>query len=122
ETLIRRPNWYTLASTTQLHEELQKSDSLRLAPMAVLFHMRLTRPILGMILVLLGLSVILRDQNRNVFISAGLCVLLCGLFFAALFGCRQLGDNDVLPPALAAWMPVLLFGPLSVVMFDAVHT
>jgi lipopolysaccharide export system permease protein len=122
ETLTRRPNWYSLASTIQLHEELQKSDSMRLAPMAVLFHMRLTRPILGMILVLLGLSVILRDQNRNIFISAGMCLLLCGIFFAALFGCRQLGDNDVLPPALAAWMPVLLFGPLSVVMFDAVHT
>jgi len=122
ETLVRRPNWYNLSSTLQLHAELQKPESMRLAAMAVLFHMRLTRPILGMILVLLGLSVILRDQNRNVFISAGVCVLLCGVFFAALFGCKQLGDNDVLPPALAAWIPVLLFGPLSLVMFDAVHT
>jgi lipopolysaccharide export system permease protein len=122
ETLTRRYNWYSLASTYQLFEELQKPESIRLASMAVLFHMRLTRPILGMILLLLGLSVILRDQNRNIFISAGMCVVLCGVFFAALFGCRQLGDNDVLPPALAAWVPVLLFGPLSLVMFDAVHT
>jgi lipopolysaccharide export system permease protein len=34
----------------------------------------------------------------------------------------MLGDNDFLPPALAAWAPVLLFGPLAVAMFDAVHT
>jgi lipopolysaccharide export system permease protein len=122
DTITRRPNWYNLSSTLDLFGELQKPESIRLAPMAVLFHMRLTRPIIGMILVLLGLSVILRDQNRNIFISAGMCVLLCGVFFAALFGCKQLGDNDVLPPALAAWLPVLLFGPLSVVMFDAVHT
>jgi lipopolysaccharide export system permease protein len=122
ESIVRRPNWYNLSSTLDLFGELQKPESIRVAPMAVLFHMRLTRPILGMILVLLGLSVILRDQNRNIFISAGMCVLLCGLFFAALFGCKQLGDNDVLPPVLAAWMPVFLFGPLSVVMFDAVHT
>ena len=122
EAVTRRPNWFSLSSTLQLYEELQKPESSRLAPIAVLFHMRLTRPILGMILVLLGLSVILRDQNRNIFISAGVCVVLCGMFFAALFGCKQLGDNDMLPPALAAWTPVLFFGPLSVVMFDAVHT
>jgi lipopolysaccharide export system permease protein len=122
ETITRRPNWYNLSSTLQLFAELQKPESIRLAAMAVLFHMRLTRPIIGMILLLLGLSVILRDQNRNIFISAGVCVVLCGVFFAALFGCKQLGDNDILPPALAAWLPVLLFGPLSVVMFDAVHT
>jgi len=32
------------------------------------------------------------------------------------------GDSEVLPPALAAWAPVLGFGPLSLVLFDAVHT
>lgn len=122
DTITRRTNWYVLSSTAQLHEELQKPDSIRLASMAVLFHMRLTRPILGMVLLLLGLSVILRDQNRNIFISAGMCLVLCGVFFAAMFGCRQLGDNEFLSPALAAWLPVLLFGPLSLVMFDAVHT
>jgi lipopolysaccharide export system permease protein len=122
ETITRRSNWFSMSSTAQLHEELQKPESIRVASMAVLFHMRLTRPILGMVLVLLGLSVILRDQNRNIFISAGMCLVLCGVFFAAMFGCKQLGDNDYLPPALAAWLPVLTFGPVSVVMFDAVHT
>lgn len=122
DALTRRPTWYVWASTLQLHHELQKPESMRLASMAVLFHMRLTRPILGMVLVLLGLSVILRDQNRNVFISAGMCLVLCGVFFAAIFGCRQLGDSEYLSPALAAWLPVLFFGPFAVVKFDAVHT
>src|SRR5262249_52755607 len=102
--------------------ELNKTDSPRLAAMAVLFHMRLTRPILGLILVFLGLSVILRDQNRHVFISAGLCLGLCAFFFAACFACQQLGNSDVLAPALAAWLPVLFFGPLAFVLFDAIHT
>src|SRR5439155_18461899 len=102
--------------------ELSRPDSTRLAAMAVLFHMRLSRPILGMILVVLGLAVILRDQNRNVFISAGLCLLLCGLFFAAQFACKGLGDYEYLSPALAAWLPVLVFGPFGFAMFDAIHT
>jgi lipopolysaccharide export system permease protein len=84
--------------------------------------MRLTRPLLGMILVFMGLSVILTDQNRNVFISAGLCLVLCALFFAAIFASKQLGDSDIVAPTLAAWLPVLLFGPLVFVMFDTVHT
>jgi lipopolysaccharide export system permease protein len=114
--------WFYLANTWRLYQELGKPDVERLAPMAVLFHMRLTRPLLGIILVLLGMSVILRDQNRNVFISAGLCLVICAAFFAACFSCQQLGDKEFLSPALAAWLPVMLFGPMAFVMFDAIHT
>jgi lipopolysaccharide export system permease protein len=122
DALTRHPNWYLLASTWRLYGELQRPESTRLAPMAVLFHARLTRPLLGMLLVFLGLAVILRDQNRNVIVSSGLCLVLCGVFFAAIYSCKMLGDSDILAPALAAWLPVLCFGPLALVLFDAVHT
>lgn len=122
DALTRHRNWFNFASTARLYQELNKPDTVRVASMAVVFHMRLTRPILGMILVVMGLSIILRDQNRNVFISAGMCLVLCGLFFAACFAAKQLGDNDILAPALAAWLPVFFFGPISFAMFDAVHT
>jgi lipopolysaccharide export system permease protein len=122
EAVTRNPNWFIMASTPQLYEELQRPESTRLASMAVLFHTRLTRPILGMVLVVLGLSVILRDQNRNVIISSGMCLVLCGVFFAACYACKMLGDNEYINPALSAWLPVLFFGPHAVVLFDAVHT
>jgi lipopolysaccharide export system permease protein len=122
KSVTRNPNWFQMASTSQLYGELQRPESTRLASMAVLFHTRLTRPILGMVLVLLGLSVILRDQNRNVIISSGMCLVLCGVFFAACYACKMLGDNEYINPALAAWMPVLVFGPHALVLFDAVHT
>jgi lipopolysaccharide export system permease protein len=122
DAVTRQAKWFQFASTLRLYEELQRPDTVRVPQMAVMFHMRLTRPILGMILVFMGLSVILTDQNRHVFISAGLCLVLCGLFFAAIFAAKQLGDTDILSPALAAWLPVLVFGPLAFVMFDAVHT
>jgi lipopolysaccharide export system permease protein len=122
DAITRSRTWYVFASTARLREELNKPDSTRLAAMAVLFHMRLTRPILGLLLVCLGLSVILRDQNRNVFISTGLCLILCAVFFGACFACKHLGDNEYLSPALAAWLPVLCFGPLAFALFDAVHT
>ncbi len=122
ETMSRGRNWFIVASTARIYEEMNKPESLRFSEMAVLFHMRLTRPIMGILLVFLGLSVILRDQNRNVFISAGLCLIMCAVFFAAQFSCKYLGDHDNLSPALAAWLPVLGFGPVAFVLFDAVHT
>jgi lipopolysaccharide export system permease protein len=122
QATTRAKNWFMFMPTHVLFQEINKPGSSQLASLAVIFHMRLTRPVLGMILVLLGLSVILRDQNRNIFISAGMCLVLCGVFFAACFTCQYLGNNELVSPALAAWLPVLAFGPLSLVMFDAVHT
>jgi lipopolysaccharide export system permease protein len=122
DSLTREPNWFLRTSTWQLYQELQRPESQRLASMAVLFHTRLTRPLLGFVLVLMGLSVILRDQNRNVFISAGMCLVLCGVFFASCTACKMLGDKELLTPALAAWLPVIVFGPFAFVLFEAAHT
>lgn len=122
ETLTRDPKWFQLAPTLRLYQELQRTESNRLAAVAVLFHTRLTRPLLGMVLVLMGLSVILRDTNRNVIISSGVCVVLCGVFFVVCHACKMLGDAELISPALAAWLPVIGFGPFSWVMFDAVQT
>lgn len=122
ESITRKQKWYLHASTQQLYDDLQRPDSERLSAKAVLFHMRFTRPILSLILVLMGLSVILRDQNRSVLISAGMCLVTCVIFFAATYLCKMLGDYDIVPPAFAAWLPVLIFGPFALVRFDAVHT
>ena len=122
DVITRARNWYNFASTARLRSELRKPDSARLASMAVLFHSRLVRPLLGFILVLSGVSLILKDQNRNIFISAGFCVGLCGIFFAVTFACKSLGDNEYLPPSLAAWAPILYFGPFSVAWFERMQT
>ncbi|MFO0807150.1 MAG: LptF/LptG family permease [Gemmataceae bacterium] len=122
DAVTRKSNWYMFASTVRLQEMLYRPDGKRQPAIAVLFHQRLTRPLLGFLLVVMGLSLILRDTNRNVFIGTALCLIMCGLFFAAVFASKQLGDSEYLSPALAAWMPVLLFGPLAFAMFDAIHT
>ena len=122
ETVTRNKNWVMFLPTWKLLEELDRGTAFRPSAVAVVFHIRLTRPILGVIIVVLGLSIILRDQNRNVYISAGLCVTICAVFFAACFASRHLGESEYLPPALAAWLPVLVFGPAAWVTFDAVHT
>ena len=122
DAITRNPNWFGFASTIRLFQEMQRPDASRAPSLAVLFHSRLVRPLIGVVLVMLGLSVILRDQNRNIFISAGICLVLCCLFFGAGYSAKMLGDNDFVHPALAAWMPVMVFGPYALVLFDAAHT
>ena len=122
DTITHSKNFAIYIPTWKLPEELARTDHNKRAGLAVLFHSRFVRPILGMLLVFMGLSIILRDQNRNVFISAGLCLGLCVVFFLVGAGCRFLGEHEHLRPDIAALMPVLIFGPISFVMFDAVHT
>lgn len=127
ETVVRVKTWYTYLPTWKILRELDRpGNSTQHANLAIVFHTRLTRPLVGIILVVLGLSVILRDQNRNVFVSTGLCLLLCIVFFVTIFGCQYLGKEDFaaayVSPALAAWLPVIIFGPFAFVMYDAVHT
>jgi lipopolysaccharide export system permease protein len=122
ETMTRVKNWYLYMPTWRLLRELERPTDTQHSIIAVEFHTRLTRPLVGMILILMGLSVILRDQNRNVFISAGMCLIMCGIYFGTLFMCKHLGKGDTLTPALAAWLPVFLFGPISALMYAEVHT
>jgi lipopolysaccharide export system permease protein len=122
DAVTRGANWYTYASTPDLRTLLARPDPRRQPAVAVTFHLRLTRPLVGAVMVLLALAVILRDQNRHVFINAGLCLVLIAVFYAAVYGCKYLGENDFISPPLAAWLPVLTFGPFAVMQFDAVHT
>jgi lipopolysaccharide export system permease protein len=122
DTVIQNQNGYMYFSTAQLRQILLTSESRRLSPMAVLFHKRLTRPLMAILLVLAGLSIVLQDPNRQMYISAGLCMLLNGFQFGLSMLCKQLGDADLISPALAAWLPVFVFGPITFVLFDSIHT
>ncbi len=122
DLLIRTRNWYQYASTYTIFREMQKAESSRLAAMAVQVHIRLTLPLLTLLMVLMGVSNILRDQSRNIFLNAGICLVLAALFHAVCYLAKHLGENEYVSPPLAAWLPVFLFGPLALTMFDSIHT
>ena len=82
----------------------------------------ITRPVVGILLVMLGVSVILWNPNRHVALSAALCLGIGVGYYACVLGCKTLGDGDYLSPALAAWLPVMIYGPAAVVSFDMIHT
>ena len=109
--------WLDYMSTSEITRLLRLDRVSDRASAVLTKHVRFTEPISNLIMLLLGLPFIL-SRERNVKASASFCLLTVGTFYAFIYICRQMG----LPPALAAWMPILLFGPIAVVMVDSIKT
>jgi lipopolysaccharide export system permease protein len=118
----RGSGWFLYARSGKLREVLARPEPRRQSKVAVLFHMRITRPIGGALLILLGLSIILSNPNRHVFISSGLCMGIAVGYHVCLLGCKYLGDSGYVSPPLAAWLPILIYGPLMLASVDSIHT
>jgi len=92
-------------------------------------HARFTQPLVNVILLLLAAGCVLTREPRQLKTAATRCVLLCGLCLASVFIFQQLGAQ-VPPswqwpdawPAMMAWMPIFIFGPVSVWLLDRVKT
>lgn len=113
ERLTRHRNWAQSASTTQLYGELLQEGTSRLGLVAVQWHLRFTSPLLSLLVVGMGLALILRDQSRHMYVNAGFSLGLAGLLYGSFYMSRFLGESAFLPPTLAAWLPLLIFGPLT---------
>lgn len=119
EDLVLRQSgrWLEFMSTAQLTRLIRLKRVPDREAALLTKYIRFTDPINNLIMLLLGLPFIL-SRERNVRASATLCLLIVGTFYAFVYVCRYVG----LPPMLAAWLPVLLFGPIAVVMLDSVKT
>lgn len=115
--LRQSSDWMEFMSSADLRNllKMKRVPDPRRASLAC--HVRFTDPLNNLIMLLLGLPFIL-SRERNIKASTGLCLLMVGTFYAFIYICRYLG----LPPTLAAWMPILIFGPISAVMLDSVKT
>jgi len=122
DAVSRGSGWFLYAPSSQLMELLSRVEPRRHGKVAVLFHTRITRPLGGALLVLLGLSVILQNPNRHVFISSGLCMAIAVAFYVCTLACKFAGDGGYVSPPLAAWLPLLVFGPITLASIDAIHT
>ncbi len=116
--LRRNRRWLDYMSSRQLTELLHLKRVTDAESALQVKHTRLTDPIDNLIMLLLALPFILSREQRDVKASASLCLLMVGAFYAFVHLCRYMG----LPAAWAAWLPAMLFGPVSVVMLDSLKT
>ena len=109
--------WLDLMSTSQLTDMIHSGRLPNREAAVLAKHIRFADPINNLLLLLLAMPFIL-SRERNIKASAGLSVLMVGSYFAFIHICRLVG----LPPIMAAFLPILLFGTVAAVMMDSVKT
>jgi lipopolysaccharide export system permease protein len=116
EYLATAADWRQNASLFDLIASLRNPSLNFGADMRVAIHARIVQPALDVLLLFLGLPLVLSRNSRNLFLAIGLCVVVVVVFYLVVLGCQYLGTSYLISPALAAWLPLLIFVPMAVAM------
>jgi lipopolysaccharide export system permease protein len=124
--LLQATQWTSFVSLPALDKLQQRFAESGTTEFLKVKHKRMTTPFINMILLCLGIPFFLNRERPSVILVGGQCLLLCGLCYVATFifqgtDFSSLGGGAALA-ALPAWLPVLIFGPLAVVMMDGIKT
>lgn len=113
EQLAAGHAWQDMAGSLDLWRAMKQASQDFSAATRVRLHARLVQPLVDMTLVVIGLSLVLRRAQRNIFVAAGISLFVIASFFLVTLGAHGLGAIYLLRPDLAAWLPLLLFMPVA---------
>jgi lipopolysaccharide export system permease protein len=78
------------------------------------YHYRFSYSLIGLVVVLLGLPLSVRLRKGGVMFGLGLGLLISFLYWGAIQMSRAYGSSHMVSPALAAWLPNIVFGGIAV--------
>jgi lipopolysaccharide export system permease protein len=105
--------WQQNLSTRELVTGLRAQTIEPGAGIRHTLHSRFVRPLLDLSLVLLGIPLVLNRGSRNIFVAALVGICLGGAVLVVDFASGALGRSYLINASLAAWLPLLVFGPLA---------
>jgi lipopolysaccharide export system permease protein len=108
-------------SSSQVHELVKFSPDVNKPMLNKIMHLRFTQPLMNLVMLLIGIPFLLTREPNRLVVNMIYCTIVSGLVFVATFVLFQMGGTQM-DPLLAAWLPVLIFGPFALVMLDFVHT
>jgi lipopolysaccharide export system permease protein len=108
-------------SSRQLRELAASSPPANQPMLYKIMDLRVTQPLMNIVLLLIGIPFLLTREPRRLINNIMICVVVTGIVFAATFVIFQMGGTK-LDPLVAAWLPVLIFGPCAGVMLDTIKT
>ena len=109
--------YFSYMSSAKLREIQKANTFVDVHAVRLAMFTRIADPINNVIMLMLGLPFIL-SRGRNIKMSAALCLLMVGSFYAFIYICRSMGLDDY----LSAFLPILIFGPVSLLMLDSIKT
>ena len=128
--LYRSNSFVNLLSTERVNQLLdpKRSASYGANQLLRVKHSRITQPIMNIIMLLLAIPCVLTREPGKLKSAAFKCLVLSGLCMGSIFLCAMLASQPPKPeladrwPALMAFLPVIIFGPLAVFLLDRVET
>ncbi len=87
-----------------------------------LWHYHLTFPLANLLLLLVGIPLMFNYERGRSTDRIALGGLLCVFYYSADFVFRTLGVKGQLSPLLSAWIPVLVFGSLGIMLYDSLRS
>ena len=115
--------WTSFLSLAEMERLQQLYEGAGAAEFVRVKHARLTTVVMNMILLCMGIPFFLNRERVSVVVVGGKALLMSALCYVSMF-LTQSVDLSIssIPPALPAWLPVLIFGPLAVVLLDGIKT
>jgi lipopolysaccharide export LptBFGC system permease protein LptF len=108
-------------SSERVHELAKFSPDINQPVLYKIMYLRFTQPLMNIVMLLIGIPFLLTREPNRLVINMFYCVAVIGFIFVATFVLFQMGGGQI-NPLWAAWLPVLIFGPFTVVMLDSVKT
>ena len=105
-----------MASVAELADRVRNPAVHSSSGLHVLLHERIIRPPLDFALIMLSLPMVVNRRGRNIFVMIATCMLTVLFFFALKTVAGAMGGGGyVLSPTMAAWVPLLVLGPIAYV-------
>lgn len=121
--ITRRPNWYLYQSTFDLMDIIEKEQGIsQRSAIIALLHQRFLAPGYDLLLLMLGLPIIAGRSEWNLYIRVGWCLLIFSVMQGLGMATAALVKTEAIDPALAAWLPMLLLGPLVPATLSSMRT
>ena len=90
--------------------------------MKILLHYHITFPLSNLLLLLLGVPFVLRQETRSNFLGLTMALLICGGYFVLDVIMRDLGTKGQIHPIMAAWFASIFCGAIGIYLFDSIKT
>ncbi|HZL36197.1 MAG TPA: LptF/LptG family permease [Tepidisphaeraceae bacterium] len=127
-TLYRSGNYVDLLSTERINQLLRRPKSYGMLSLLRVKHWRFTQPLMNVILLLLAIPCVLTREPGSLKSGATKCLMFMAAGMGSMFLAQQLASS---PPAaiqpdhwaaLMAWMPIFIFGPMSVFLLERIKS
>ncbi|MFH0858115.1 MAG: LptF/LptG family permease [Candidatus Omnitrophota bacterium] len=106
---------YKEMTIRELSNEIAKlrKDNINPSPLISEIHEKLSLAFSCLVFILMGAPLAIITRRREKSINIGIAILIIVVYYPLLIGCEALGIQGYVNPALAIWIPNILFGALG---------